>query len=309
VLWRILLDGVPLLFLCCTARSSPATQTDGIVPGHGLGACHMNTTLAHSRLCVLCIVSVMSNITIVDPPAPPTGTTLVFNLDSLASSVLYPVGGTVSSPTFKFETVRDNHIVLRTGGAGGAVAGEIVYYGMFKKGLGTVKVGDGRALKIEDWGTVTDRCMVVPIGEMYVWNKEVHTSPNKNIVTEVIYEVSCFPQQRLGRVLMPGVGQSRRQGHGHIHTLMDKRAYVLLVRSDNCKPRSGIPQDPDAGPHPFCTRSQREGVRSATPFSFPFQGHCPQERETIPWRVYDGGRRVGSRYADVSISFESRNIF
>jgi hypothetical protein len=198
----------------------------------------------------------MSNTTIIDPAAPPTGTTLVFNMDSLTSSALYPLGGTAASPAFKFETVRDNHIRLRAGGADGAVAGEIVYYGMFKKGLGTVKVGDGQELKIEDWGTVTDHCMVVPIGEeVYVWNKEIEKSANGNLVAGVFYTVRSSSQERLGHVLTPGAGQSRRQYHGCIHTLVVERTHILHVRCNDGNPHPWIPQNLDARPHPLCTRS------------------------------------------------------
>jgi hypothetical protein len=138
-------------------------------------------------------------VMIVDPPAPPTGTTLIFDQNSqVTMSTLYPVGGTPASPAFEFETVLDNHFRLRAGGAGGAVLGEVFCCGMFEKGVGTVtvKFGGGRQdLEIEDWGTGTDRRIMVPIDEMYVWGEVIQTSPNGNVVTRVLYEVRSFPKR------------------------------------------------------------------------------------------------------------------
>jgi hypothetical protein len=50
--------------------------------------------------------------------------------------------------------------------------------------------------------------------------------------------VRSSSQERLARVLMSGTGQSRRQDHGYIHTVVAERTPVLLVRCNEGNPHS-----------------------------------------------------------------------
>jgi hypothetical protein len=131
------------------------------------------------------------NIAFVDPPAPAEGTMFIFNTDSLNAAALYAPGSDARSPLFTFTSADDGkRVVLHYGGADAIAAGALIYHGLFKKGLGVVKI-DGRGeTQLEDWGRMVDTAMTVAIhGEEYVWRRATQPPANANSPTTLVYQV------------------------------------------------------------------------------------------------------------------------
>jgi hypothetical protein len=140
-------------------------------------------------------------ISLVEPPAPATGTMFILSLDSLVSTVLYRPGGSADVPAFTFTSAHEGkHITLHHDGATGAVAGEIVLHGILKKGIGMVKLAGGRDVKAEEWGKMTKNGVAVTIhGEEYVWSKVIEKDPKNPNMPKSFYEVlsSVEPNQSI----------------------------------------------------------------------------------------------------------------
>jgi hypothetical protein len=134
-----------------------------------------------------------SDISVVDPPTPTSGTLLIFDLDSFSSSKLYTPGGSPSSPSFSWTSSEDaKHRILHHGNKDGAVAGEITFHGKLKKGIGMVKITPGAEIPIENWGIASKQGVAVDIhGQRYVWSKRFDRN-SEAATPKAIYEVRRF---------------------------------------------------------------------------------------------------------------------
>jgi hypothetical protein len=114
-------------------------------------------------------------ITIVDPPASASGTTLIFDLDSFSTARLYKPGSNRDHPVFTIRSEKNSkHRYLHVGSApDGAITGEVVLHGRFKKGLGTVSVRGATPVPIEGWMNVNkDKGFNVRFRDLpYTWSK------------------------------------------------------------------------------------------------------------------------------------------
>jgi hypothetical protein len=131
-----------------------------------------------------------ANVSIVDPSVPATGTLLILDTDSLSSSKLYQPGASSTAASFTFTSANDvKTITLHHGDKDGMVEGVIILHGLFKKGLGMVKLGE-RQLKIEEWGKVTKEGVAVTIqGKEYLWVKRREDNPQRPNLPKVSFEV------------------------------------------------------------------------------------------------------------------------
>jgi hypothetical protein len=135
------------------------------------------------------------NVTVVDPPASASGTTLIFDMDSFSMARLYTPGSDRTNPVYTIRSETDSkHRYLHFGLAPeGAVAGEITLHGTFKKGLGTVSVAGSKPIPIEEWTQVdkASGALTVDIHDhSYTWSQRpVDTQPGA--VLKSIYDVSA----------------------------------------------------------------------------------------------------------------------
>jgi hypothetical protein len=113
-------------------------------------------------------------VTLADPPAS-WGTTLIFDMDSFSTARLYKPGSNRDHPVFTIRSEKDGkHRYLHVGSApNGAVAGEVVLHGRFKKGLGTVSIGGSTPVPIEEWTDVDkEKGFTVRFRDLpYTWSK------------------------------------------------------------------------------------------------------------------------------------------
>jgi hypothetical protein len=114
-------------------------------------------------------------VTIVDPPASASGTTLIFDLDSFSTARLYKPGSDCDHPSFTIRSEKNSkHRYLHVGSApDGVIAGEVVLHGRFKKGLGTVSVRGATPIPIEGWMDVNkEKGFTVRFRDLpYTWSK------------------------------------------------------------------------------------------------------------------------------------------
>jgi hypothetical protein len=114
-------------------------------------------------------------VTIVDPPASASGTTLIFDLDSFSTARLYKPGSDCDHPSFTIRSEKNSkHRYLHVGSApDGVIAGEVILHGRFNKGLGTVSVRGAMPVPIEAWMDVDkEKGFTVRFRDLpYTWSK------------------------------------------------------------------------------------------------------------------------------------------
>jgi hypothetical protein len=135
------------------------------------------------------------NVTIVDPPASASGTTLIFDMDSFSMARLYTPESDRTNPVYTIRSGKDSkHRYLHFGLAPeGAVAGEIVLHGAFKKGLGTVSVAGSKPIPIEEWTQVDKASGALTVGihdYSYTWTQRPIDAKGGGLYKS-IYDVSA----------------------------------------------------------------------------------------------------------------------
>jgi hypothetical protein len=138
-------------------------------------------------------------LSISDPPSPPSGTILIFDIASFSSARIYTPGFDAAHPAFMIDSDQNGkRCRLHVGAApDGAVVGEFILHGMLKKGLGMVTVaGTPIPIPIEEWAQIEKDRETLTVheshGKPYTWSLRPMGSNNKNmngVPAQVIYDV------------------------------------------------------------------------------------------------------------------------
>jgi hypothetical protein len=141
-------------------------------------------------------------LSIADPPTPSSGTMLIFDIASFSSARLYVPGSDVAHAAFTIRSKQDGkRRCLHLGAApDGAITGELILHGVFKKGLGMVSLARGTStagstlIPIEDWAQIEknyDGLTVSAHGHSYTWSlRPVDLKNGRPYPTQVIYDVT-----------------------------------------------------------------------------------------------------------------------